>query len=129
MTLTDREVLLADADRGLNLLRTGEGEVICRIQSFCPSALKCERQSSEESSNRTGVKTVADTLQLFIRKPPRDVFFSVRTLYYIDRLLFLLQRLHDFLQIIFAISEKRPDHVFARWADSHAVGRLIIGAE
>src|SRR5262245_26851091 len=130
MTFTDLKRLIANDDCCPDVFCARESEVVSRLKPFCFAALEHERQSVEKSANRTSpIQSVAYVFGLFVWKPPRNVFFGVGAGNDIDRLLLLLQRLDDVLQVAFAIRKKRPDHILARRTDGHAVSRLVIRAE
>src|SRR2546423_14980606 len=106
MPLFHADLLFLNHEGGLPRLTAGEGEVERGIQSRCLAGLEDERQSVKEKLNAIRPQAVADVLNLFVRKPFGDVILGVGIVGDVNRLLLLLKRPNNFLDVSLSISEK-----------------------
>src|SRR5204863_3231910 len=126
MPLFYADRLLLNDDSCLPLLIAGEGEVEGGVQSSRLAWLEDVRHSAKENPDGVGPQAVAHVLDFFVGKAFGDRYLGVRILGDVNRLLLLLKRPNNFLEVCLAISQERPNNVFSGRADRQTVRRFVV---
>src|SRR2546430_11426326 len=129
MTVLDLQSAVPNRDSCLLFFFAGEGEVVDGLQIRRLPRLKGERQPSQETWDRPGPQTVADSFDGFERKAAGNVVLGVRSGNDVDRLHFLLQRTNRTPYKLSLVGEKWADDFFPSRADAQAISRLVVGSE
>jgi hypothetical protein len=129
VALGDGAPAVPDDDRDGAPLVAGEPEVEGGVEAVGGAALEQQGQAEDEAVDRGGPDAVPDPADGFVREAPPHVRLGVGARDDVDGLDLVLQGFDDGVQVLAAVVEPRPEHVFARGAHRHAVGGLVLRAE
>ena len=129
VAVRDSNGSVLDNDRGDARLFAREREVEDSVQPLRLAPLKRMRHAGEEPGDRPRMQGASDMLDSLVREPFADVGLRVRFWHDVDRLLLVLEWLHDLVEKSSPVSAEWPDHVVPGRANGQAVGRLVIRAK
>src|SRR5581483_11691430 len=127
-SILDVERAISDGDGSLSLLGAGEDEMEGGIEPARLIGLEHEGHEGEQSVDGPRPETSGNGFDRLVLELTAGNGRGVRALDHIDRLGAFLERTHDLSQMPLLVRKIGANHVFARRADGHAIGRLVVGA-
>src|SRR5262245_37224242 len=126
--IRDLDPAILDLDRRFACFGACKSEVERCVEPTRLVWLEDKGYEAEQPGNRAWPEAIAYGLHRFVLELSPGYRFGVRARHDVDWLGALLQRPHHFLQVPLLVVQIGTDDILPGRTNSHAVGRLVIGA-
>ena len=127
-TILDLERSVLDGDCCLAIFRTFKGEMEGGVEAARLIWLEDVRHEVKQSGDGARAQAIGYGFDRLVLKFAVGHSFCIGARYDIDRLSAFLQRSDHFLKVAFFVIQIGADHILSGRANSHAIGRFVIGA-